>query len=156
MLHWGRPELQNEPDPNGYVIYVNGRSVDQYRRGRSVSLFFCPIPKAWGGDPPPRRVVPPAMLPFCLPSRSPYLVVPRVVPAPNTLCSRKESRSLCMFQRLPSDAAHPQRSLLFAMASSLAPTPAVTSTLTPTLTLAVDGTTNNTTPYVRSNRSRSR
>eukprot|EP00752_Nemacystus_decipiens_P010638 g9475.t1 len=25
MAHWGRPELQNEPDPDGYVIYVNGR-----------------------------------------------------------------------------------------------------------------------------------
>eukprot|EP00904_Undaria_pinnatifida_P008194 jgi/Undpi1/4504/HiC_scaffold_17.g07858.m1 len=25
MLHWGSPQYQNEPDPNGYVIYVNGR-----------------------------------------------------------------------------------------------------------------------------------
>eukprot|EP00752_Nemacystus_decipiens_P010743 g9565.t1 len=25
MAHWGRPELQTEPDPDGYVIYVDGR-----------------------------------------------------------------------------------------------------------------------------------
>ncbi|CAB1096959.1 unnamed protein product [Ectocarpus sp. CCAP 1310/34] len=25
MAHWGVPELQDEPDPNGYVVYVNGR-----------------------------------------------------------------------------------------------------------------------------------
>ncbi|CAM9868692.1 unnamed protein product, partial [Ectocarpus sp. 13 AM-2016] len=25
MAHWGVPELQHEPDPNGYVVYVNGR-----------------------------------------------------------------------------------------------------------------------------------
>lgn len=25
MMHWGKPELQTEVDPNGYVIYVNGR-----------------------------------------------------------------------------------------------------------------------------------
>ena len=27
MAHWERPELQNEPDPDGYVIYVDGRWV---------------------------------------------------------------------------------------------------------------------------------
>lgn len=25
MAHWGLPKLQTEPDPNGYLIYVNGR-----------------------------------------------------------------------------------------------------------------------------------
>lgn len=25
MTHWGRPELVDNPDPNGYVIFVNGR-----------------------------------------------------------------------------------------------------------------------------------
>lgn len=25
MRHWGVPELSDEPDPKGYLIYVNGR-----------------------------------------------------------------------------------------------------------------------------------
>lgn len=31
MQHWGLPELQTEPDPRGYIIFVNGRLVEECR-----------------------------------------------------------------------------------------------------------------------------